>query len=55
MKYFFVLHQHVFVDTKLLFVQRQTLFQQKIVFRATPNFCFGHRLEYYVMYISIVT
>ena len=43
---FFAQRQLVFVDTILLFVQSQTfLFWHKIVFRATPNFCFGHCLE----------
>ena len=58
MKHLFVLHQLFFVDmkqffvifvgTRLLLVQHQT---HKTVFRATPNFCFGHCLGYYVILI----
>ena len=46
MKYFLVLHQHVFVESKLLFVQRQTFY-----FNTKCHFCLGHRLECYVTVI----
>ena len=35
MKYFFVLHQHVFLESKILFVQRQTFY-----FNTKFHFCF---------------
>ena len=43
MKYFFV-HHHVFVETKLLFENVKFCISTEIIFRATPIFCFGHRL-----------
>ena len=45
-EYFLVLHQHVFVESKLLFVQRQTFY-----FNTKCHFCLGHRLECYVTVI----
>ena len=58
-KIFFVGMKYFFYATLTRFCQRQItfcatssfLFRYKTVFRATPNFCFGHRLESYVMVI----
>ena len=49
MKHFFEQYQVVFVDTRFFCATSNLLFRHKIVFHATPNFCFGHRLECYVM------
>ena len=54
MKRFFVEHQLAFVNTRLFFVQHQTFyFDTNFFLRATPNFCFGHCLEYYAMVIYL--
>ena len=46
MKHFFVQHQLVFADTRLIFVALCNInFWHKIVFRAKSKFSFGHCLE----------
>ena len=53
LKYFFSVAPFCFCRNEILFLCNIFLvdMKHKIVFRTTQNFCFGHRLEFYVMVI----